>query len=94
MKFSTNGSRITPERAERLVATDDVDVKISIDGATPEVNDAIRGPGSYATAIAAMERLAEAGMRNFKVSVVATRTNATSSTTSRRWPTATTRSCA
>jgi mycofactocin biosynthetic radical S-adenosylmethionine protein MftC len=75
VKFSTNGSRITAERAARLAASDYVDVQISLDGASPAVNDAIRGPGSFATAIAAMERLAEAGMRNFKVSVVVTRTN-------------------
>jgi mycofactocin biosynthetic radical S-adenosylmethionine protein MftC len=75
VKFSTNGSRITAERAARLAASDYVDVQISLDGASAEVNDAIRGPGSFATAVAAMERLAEAGMRNFKVSVVVTRTN-------------------
>src|SRR5439155_6366064 len=61
VKFSTNGSRITPEIARRLAASDYVDVQISLDGATPEVNDAVRGPGSYATAVRAMERLAQAG---------------------------------
>ena len=75
VKFSTNGSRITAERAARLAASDYVDVQISLDGASAAVNDAIRGQGSYATAVAAMERLAEAGMRNFKISVVVTRTN-------------------
>jgi mycofactocin radical SAM maturase len=76
VKFSTNGSRVTPEVAERLAASDYVDVQISIDGATAEVNDAVRGTGSFATAIDAMERLAEAGFRGFKLSVVATRQNA------------------
>ena len=61
MKFSTNGSRITPEVAARLAASDYVDVQISLDGATAEVNDAVRGAGSFATATAAMERLAAAG---------------------------------
>ncbi|MBV9947870.1 MAG: mycofactocin radical SAM maturase [Myxococcales bacterium] len=75
VKFSTNGSRITAERAARLAGSDYVDVQVSLDGATPEVNDAIRGPGSYATAITAMERLADAGFRGFKVSVVVTREN-------------------
>jgi mycofactocin radical SAM maturase len=75
VKFSTNGSRITPEAAHRLARAAYVDVQISIDGATPEVNDAIRGSGSYATAIKAMEELAAAGLRGFKVSVVVTRTN-------------------
>ena len=76
VKFSTNGSRITAEIADRLAASDYVDVQISIDGATAEVNDAVRGPGSYATAVRAMERLASAGFRGFKLSVVTTRHNA------------------
>jgi len=76
VKFSTNGSRIGPHEAERLASTDYVDVQVSLDGATAAVNDAIRGPGSYATAIAAMEHLAEAGFAGFKLSVVVTRENA------------------
>jgi mycofactocin radical SAM maturase len=75
IKFSTNGFRITPERARQLAATDYVDVQISLDGATPEINDAVRGEGSYDTAIRAMENLAAAGMRGFKISVVMTRQN-------------------
>src|SRR6476469_500284 len=73
VKFSTNGSRITPEVAARLAGSDYVDVQISLDGATADVNDAGRGPGSYATALTAMERLAEAGFRGFKVAIVFTR---------------------
>ena len=61
VKFSTNGIKITPERARRLAASDYVDVQISLDGATAEVNDAVRGPGSYATALRAMQNLAQAG---------------------------------
>ena len=56
--------------------TDYVDVQISLDGATAEVNDAVRGAGSFATATRALENLAEAGMKDFKVSVVVTRENA------------------
>ncbi len=76
VKFSTNGSRITPEIAAKLAASDYVDVQVSLDGSTPEVNDAVRGPGSYATALRAMERLAAAGFAGFKLSVVLTRHNA------------------
>ena len=75
VKFSTNGSRITPAVAAALSHNFYVDVQISLDGATPEVNDAIRGPGSYDTAVRAMEALADAGVRGFKISVVATRHN-------------------
>src|SRR5918996_1273664 len=41
VKFSTNGSRITPDNAEWLRGSDYVDVQISLDGATPEVNDRV-----------------------------------------------------
>ena len=75
VKFSTNGIRISEDVAARLAASDYVDVQISLDGATAEVNDAVRGPGSYATARGAMDRLAAAGFRGFKVSVVCTRSN-------------------
>jgi mycofactocin radical SAM maturase len=75
VKFSTNGSRITAEVANRLAAGDYVDVQISLDGATAPVNDAVRGAGSYATAITAMGRLADAGFVGFKLSVVVTRQN-------------------
>ena len=75
VKFSTNGSRITASRAEQLARSDYVDVQVSIDGANAEVNDRVRGPGSFATAISAMERLAEAGFKGFKLSVVVTREN-------------------
>ncbi|MFI9024326.1 mycofactocin radical SAM maturase [Streptomyces sp. NPDC053560] len=75
VKFSTNGVRITEDRARRLAASDYVDVQISLDGATAEVNDAVRGPGSYDTAVTALRRLAAAGIRDVKLSVVMTRQN-------------------
>ena len=75
VKFSTNGIKITPAVAARLAASDYVDVQLSLDGATPDVNDAVRGTGSWATAVQAMEHLAAAGMKGFKISVVATRHN-------------------
>jgi mycofactocin radical SAM maturase len=75
VKFSTNGSRITPKLAERLAGSDYVDVQISLDGATAPVNDAVRGVGSYATANRAMAHLNAAGMEGFKISVVVTREN-------------------
>lgn len=77
IKFSTNGSRITEAVATRLASSDYVDVQLSLDGATSDVNDAVRGQGSFATAVTAMERLADAGVSGFKLSVVATRHNVT-----------------
>ena len=75
VKFSTNGVRITAEVAARLAASDYVDVQISLDGATAQVNDAVRGEGSFAMAIRALENLAEAGFADSKISVVVTRHN-------------------
>ncbi len=75
VKFSTNGVKITPEIARKLARHDYVDVQISLDGATPEVNDAVRGQGSYGVALRAMRNLADAGFAGFKISVVMTRHN-------------------
>ena len=75
VKFSTNGVRIDKKVAARLAASDYVDVQISLDGATAEVNDAVRGPGSFAMAVRALENLSEAGFRDAKISVVVTRHN-------------------
>ena len=75
VKFSTNGVMLTPERAAQIAKNDYIDVQISLDGATAEVNDYVRGSGSYNTAITAMKNLQDAGMKNFKLSVVCTRYN-------------------
>ena len=75
VKFSTNGIRITPEVAARLALSDYIDVQISLDGATAEVNDAVRGPGSFDMATRALKNLAAAGFSSPKVSVVVTRHN-------------------
>ncbi|MCW2759401.1 MAG: mftC [Nocardioidaceae bacterium] len=75
VKFSTNGVRITPERARFLASTDYVDVQVSLDGATAEVNDHVRGPGSYDMALKALANLQEAGFKDAKISVVCTRQN-------------------
>jgi mycofactocin radical SAM maturase len=75
VKFSTNGIRLDKARAERLAATDYVDVQISIDGADAETNDTVRGEGSFDAALAAMENLAAADFGQFKISVVMTRQN-------------------
>lgn len=75
VKFSTNGSRITPERARLLAEMDYVDVQVSLDGATPEVNDYVRGPGSFDMAIRALSNLQAAGFKDTKISVVCTRQN-------------------
>ena len=77
VKFSTNGTRLTAERARRLAGMDYVDVQISIDGALASTNDAVRGEGSFAAARTAMDNLAAANFGQFKISVVVTRENVT-----------------
>ncbi len=77
VKFSTNGSRITPERAIDLAAMDYLDIQISIDGADATTNDRVRGQGSFQTAIDAMDALRDANFGPFKISVVITRDNIT-----------------
>jgi mycofactocin radical SAM maturase len=75
VKFSTNGTRMTAEKARRLAAMDYVDVQISLDGAVASTNDAVRGDGSFGAARQAMEHLAQADFGQFKISVVVTREN-------------------
>ncbi|MEZ5349366.1 MAG: mycofactocin radical SAM maturase [Microthrixaceae bacterium] len=75
VKFSTNGTYIDATAARRLAAMDYLDIQVSIDGASPDVNDVVRGEGSHAAAIAAMGHLRDAGFGPFKVSIVATRHN-------------------
>ncbi len=75
VKFSTNGAFIDADKARRLAAMDYLDVQISLDGTDAATNDAVRGDGSYATAIRAMEHLRDADFGPFKISVVVTRHN-------------------
>ena len=75
VKFSTNGAFIDQAKAERLAAMDYLDIQISLDGTDAVTNDAVRGEGSYGTAIQAMEHLRDAGFGEFKISVVVTRHN-------------------
>jgi mycofactocin biosynthetic radical S-adenosylmethionine protein MftC len=75
VKFSTNGAFIDAERAKQLAAMDYLDIQISLDGIDAATNDAVRGEGSYAKAIRAMDNLAAADFGPFKISVVVTRHN-------------------
>jgi len=75
VKFSTNGAFIDAEKARRLAAMEYLDIQISLDGTDASTNDAVRGVGSYDTAIAAMNHLRDAGFGEFKISVVVTRHN-------------------
>jgi [mycofactocin precursor peptide]-tyrosine decarboxylase / 3-amino-5-[(4-hydroxyphenyl)methyl]-4,4-dimethylpyrrolidin-2-one synthase len=75
VKFSTNGAFIDADAARRLAAMDYLDIQISLDGTDAVTNDAVRGSGSFRTAITAMDHLRDAGFGEFKISVVVTRHN-------------------
>lgn len=63
----TNGLLLTQERCVRLKALSDaslysLDIRISIDGYTPETNDPIRGAGTFDKILRGIRNLAEAGL--------------------------------
>lgn len=72
VKFSTNGYFLDHTLAQKLVANPYLDLQISLDGATVQNNDAIRGAGSFAKVTQALNALADAGVVDFKISVVVT----------------------
>lgn len=64
IKFSTNGTLIDEAAADWIASADYLDVQISLDGATADVNDPIRGAGSYARARRALRRRARGDRRS------------------------------
>ncbi len=75
VKFSTNGTLIDAAAARWIASRDYLDLQISLDGATPETNDPVRGTGAFKRARRAMELLAAEGF-SFKINTVVTRQNA------------------
>lgn len=66
----TNGSLISQDEATALSSHPRLRrVQVSLEGAAPEINDAIRGPGSFESTISAIRRLRNAGI---EVSVMTT----------------------
>lgn len=74
VKFSTNGTLIDDAAADWITSNNYLDVQISLDGATPETNDPVRGNGSFVRARRAIDRLAARGFC-FKINSVVTRQN-------------------
>ena len=58
----SNGTLVSDDMASRLAGVCDC-IQLSLDGATPAVHDAIRGPGSFAGTVCAVERLRAQGVR-------------------------------
>ena len=71
---STNGLLIDRGLAAKLAGLNSFFLQVSLDGATAEVNDSIRGPGTYPKIIEAMDCLASQGVR-FSINTVLTRLN-------------------
>lgn len=62
----TNATRFTEEKIERLAGLRDaseysLELRVSIDGFSPETNDLIRGPGTFDQAIGGVRMLVAAG---------------------------------
>jgi MoaA/NifB/PqqE/SkfB family radical SAM enzyme len=63
----TNGLLLTPERCRRLKALSDgseysLDLRISVDGYSAEINDPIRGAGTFEKILAGIRNVAAAGL--------------------------------
>jgi mycofactocin radical SAM maturase len=71
---STNGTMVDLSLAKRLSRLKLLYLQVSLDGATLEVNDAIRGKGTYAKILYGMDCLATEGVP-FSINTVLTRTN-------------------
>lgn len=71
---STNGMLVDDELAKRLSASKMLYLQVSLDGATAEVNDKIRGKGTYGKIIHAIECLARHDVE-FSINTVLTRHN-------------------
>jgi mycofactocin radical SAM maturase len=73
--ISTNGTLLDAARVERLAVSRLVAIQVSMDGATRETCDAIRGAGVYDAAIAAVRLLAESRIPT-RINTVLTAQNA------------------
>lgn len=71
---STNGTLIDDDLARRLARLKMLYLQVSLDGATPAVNDAIRGKGTHAKILQAADVLAKHGVA-FSFNTVLTRIN-------------------
>ena len=73
--ISTNGTLLNEERVARLAESRLVAIQVSMDGATPETCDAIRGQGVFNRAIEALKLLAATRIPT-SINTVLTRQNA------------------
>ena len=55
--ISTNGTVLTDEAIDCFISSPLINVQVSLDGASPEINDRIRGKGTYRKIISGIELL-------------------------------------
>lgn len=72
---STNGTRIDDELARNLAQMRLFYIQISIDGASSETNDKIRGQGVFEKAVRGIELLNKYNFKNLSINTVVTREN-------------------
>ncbi len=64
--LQTNGAMVTDEHIEKIRSLDSekLRVQVSLDGATPEINDMIRGKGNFEASVRGVRLFVDAGMGN------------------------------
>ncbi|OFW60038.1 MAG: mycofactocin radical SAM maturase [Actinobacteria bacterium RBG_16_64_13] len=72
---STNGTVLSDALVDELLRMAPVYLQVSLDGACPETNDAIRGRGTFHRILAGIELLAERRYPDFSLNMVVTRPN-------------------
>jgi mycofactocin radical SAM maturase len=74
---STNGTVLDADLVDELLCLDaPVYLQVSLDGASAQTNDAIRGEGTFARILRGIELLAERGYPDLSLNMVVTRVNA------------------
>lgn len=64
VQLISNGTLITQEWAEFFAAMNNIEIQISIDGATKEVHDKIRGHGAFEKMLDGFHNLTHVGLKN------------------------------
>jgi AdoMet-dependent heme synthase len=73
VSLATNGTLLTPDMVAKVAGSGIMRLSISLDGATPEINDATRGEGAYQAALTGMKNLR--GHVEFQINMTITRRN-------------------
>lgn len=74
---STNGTALNESLVEELLRMDaPVYLQVSLDGASPGTNDALRGAGTFERILSGIELLAQYAYPDFSLNMVVTRVNA------------------